>query len=630
MRLTLNRYCLGAVVGAFFFAALTDASAQVVEPPATEIPIPPKPATDSAAPKADTIQPAFGRRSMPRTSDIGPQYEWNREQLYASGAYTLADLLERIPGATSFRTGWLASPKFIALNGDLARVRIIYDGIDIDNIDTRSGRLLDLNTIDLWTLEHVAVERFGSELRVNLRSWRVDHTDPYTRTDVYTGDEDTNMYRGFYGKRWGSGFGLQLGGQQWSTRSNRLGGGGDALSFLARAGIAKKNWSIDAYATRRNAARVRQPRTIDQAPLALQPFEGTQTLAYARAALGKQTGGPWLELIASNLRLGEESDEVPEATAPSLQLLADTVDTATKRIQYVASAGYTHRLLRASISDRVRAFSGNTYHSPEARVEIGGRLGVIDLLGEHDGLRDLARYEASFRLTPVSFLSVAGAVTRENPEARSDPTSEPTGEPTGEPQVPGIAEILRGRRTPKNTSARIEAGIRLVNPWIFGGYITRDTALLEPPNVIDTVYKPISVGKRSGFYGGIRGRLYKDLNIDVVATRWDSAGYYQPETQTRSELFLDTRWRKRFPSGSFGLKLAAIHEHRGEVRFPTAEGFAITKSNNVLSALVEIRILRGVATYQVRNILAQNYEVFPGFFMHRALNIYGLRWEFWN
>jgi hypothetical protein len=559
---------------------------------------------------------------MPRTSDIGPQYEWNREEMYASGAYTLADLLERIPGATSFRTGWLASPKFVALNGDLARVRIIYDGIDIDNIDTRSGRLLDLTTIDLWTLEHVAVERFGNELRVNLRSWRVDNTDPYTRTDIYTGDEDTNIYRGFYGKRWGNGFGIQLGGQQWSTRSNRLGGGGDALSFLARAGIARKNWSIDAYATRRNAARVRQPHTIDQAPLALQPFEGTQTFAYARAALGNQTGGPWLELIASNLRLGEESDEVTEAAAPSLQLLADTVDTATRRIQYVASAGYTHRLLRASISDRVRGFSGDTYHSPEARVELGGRLGVIDLLGEHDGVRDLARYEASFRLTPVSFLAVAGAVTRESPEARS--------EPTNVPDVPDIPAILEGRATPGNTSARIEAGVKLVNPWIFGGYMTRDTALLEPPSSIDTVYKPISVGKRSGVYGGVRGKLYKDLNIDVVATHWDSAGYYQPRTQTRSELFLDTRWRKRFPSGSFGLKLAAIHEYRGDVRFPTAEGFVTTNSSNVLSALVEIRILRGVATYQVRNILAENYQVFPGFFMHRALNIYGLRWEFWN
>ncbi|HKY98234.1 MAG TPA: hypothetical protein VJL35_10295, partial [Gemmatimonadaceae bacterium] len=73
-----------------------------------------------------------------------------------------------------------------------------------------------------------------------------------------------------------------------------------------------------------------------------------------------------------------------------------------------------------------------------------------------------------------------------------------------------------------------------------------------------------------------------------------------------------------------------VHEYRGDVRFPTTEGFATTNSSNVVSALLEIRILRGVATYQVRNILAQNYEVFPGFFMHRALNIYGLRWEFWN
>ncbi|HEX6573472.1 MAG TPA: TonB-dependent receptor [Gemmatimonadaceae bacterium] len=556
-----------------------------------------------------------------RTADIGPQYQWNREEMYSSGAWTLADLLERIPGTTSFRTGWLASPKFVAVNGDLSRVRIFYDGLEIDNLDTRSGRLIDLNTIELWTLENVCVERFGSELRVNLRTWKTESTNPYTRTDIYTGDEDTNIYRGFYGKRWGSGFGLQLGGQQWSTRSNRFGGGGDALSFMARAGIARKNWSIDGFATRRNASRVRQGNFND-GQLALQPFEGTTTIAYARAAFGNQTGGPWLELIASNMRLGEESDEVDEGSAFSLQLLPDTVDTATHRIEYVAAAGFNRGPLRASIADRVRAFSGDVYHSPEVRLEVGGRLGIVDVIGEKDGVRKIKKFDASARFTPLPFIAIGGGVTFDSPDNQILPAEVPD-----ELDIP---TILRGLKTPKSKAVRVEAGIRLRNPWLFGGYITRDTALLEAPSVIDTAYNAVSVGKRSGFYGGIRGKLYKDVNIDVVATQWDSAGFYQPRTQSRSELNLDTRWRKRFPSGSFGLKLAAIHEYRSVVRFPTEDGPRFTASSNIFSALVEIRILRGVATYQLRNAFAKNYQVFPGFFMHRALNIYGLRWEFWN
>lgn len=609
---------LGPFVGAFFFIFPIAVAAQVVVPPSSEVPIPPKPESDSAKVKADTIQPPFGRLQSPRTTDIGPQYEWNREELFASGAYTVADLLDRIPGNTSFRTGWLASPKFVAVNGDMTRVRVFYDGLEMDNLDGRSGTMLDLTTIDLWTLEHVAIERFASEVRVHLRSWRVERTNPYTRTDVYTGDEDSNIYRGFYGKRFGNGAGLQLGGQQLGTRSARLGGGGDALTFMGRLGIAKRSWSVDAFAVRRNAARVVQP-TFGTG-LSLPEFSGIHTLAYVRGAVGNQVAGPWAQIIAANMNLRETTDQVDAGTAGSLRVRPDTADSTIKRIQYLATAGYVRGAFRASIADRVRAYKGKSNHSPEARFELAGRIATIDLFAQKDGDEKRRRLHGAFRLTPLSFLSIAGAASYDNPDD-DDPEPLPEGEEDSAAIVPTI---------PKTTAARIEVGLKVWNPWLIAGFITRDTAVLAPPTVIDTVYQYKAVGKRQGLYVGIRGRLYKDLNIDVLGTRWDSAGYYQPRFQSRSEINLNTRLMSRFPSGSFGLKLAAIHEYRGVVRFPLAEGFATTATSNVFSALVEIRILRGVATYQVRNVFGMNHQVIPGFIMHRSVGIYGLRWEFWN
>ncbi|HEX2721692.1 MAG TPA: hypothetical protein VHM24_02140, partial [Gemmatimonadaceae bacterium] len=126
------------------------------------------------------------------------------------------------------------------------------------------------------------------------------------------------------------------------------------------------------------------------------------------------------------------------------------------------------------------------------------------------------------------------------------------------------------------------------------------------------------------------GQLYKDIGIDIMGTRWDSAGFYQPRYQSRSEVNLVTRWLSRFPSGSFGLKAAFIHEYRTEVAFPTAAGVRRTNTSGIMSALLEIRIMRGVATYQVRNILGDQYQIVPDFFMPRAISVYGLRWEFWN
>ena len=607
----MHRACLGFAVGALIFSSVS-AGAQVVVPPGSEVPIPPKPQTDSTKKiKTDTIKAPFGRAPLPRSTDIGAHFEWDRDQLFASGAYTLADLLDRVPELTTFRTGWLASPKFAAVNGDFAKVRVFYDDVELDNVDPRSGSMLDLTTVDLWTLEHVMIERSANQIRIHLRSWRADNTDPYTRTDIYTGDENTNMYRGFYGKRWDSGAGLQLAGQDYSTRSPRFGGGGDALSFIGRFGVAKKSWSIDAFGFSRNASRTLQPTFGDG--LSLPPFEGTHTLAYVRTAIGNQRGGPWAHVIASFMRLAEKSPHNDASAAATKRIIPDTTDTTTKRAQYVIGAGYTKGFLNTSAEDRIRAFDGNITHTPSVRLEFGGSRAVASIYGEHNGTINRTRGDATVRVTPIPLLALLAAASYDKPDGMADP-------------VAG----LPSRSIPKSISARLEAGVRLVNPWLIAGFVTRDTAVLTPPTVFDSAYTYQSVGRRSGLYAGLRGKLYKDVNLDLTGTRWDSAGFYQPKYQTRSEINLNTRWLRKFPSGSFGLKVAAIYEYRSDVRFPTANGIKQTGSSGVAGGLLEIRILRGVATYQVRNPFNTVYQIVPGFYMPHTISIYGLRWEFSN
>jgi hypothetical protein len=597
---------LGFVAGAFFVTAPRVTSAQVVVPPGSEVPIPPKPKTDTAAavPKPDTIKAAFGRGAGPKTADIGPQYSWNRAEMFATGALTVADLLERVPWATTFRSGWLASPKFAAVNGDLGHIKIFYDGIELDNIDPRNGGILDLNTVQLWTLEAVSVERFANEIRVNLRSWRVDRTDPYTRVDILTGDENTNAYRGFYGKRFDNGAGLQVAGQQYNTRSVRLGGGGDALSFMIRTGIARKMWSLDAFEMRTNASRVTQPTF--GAGLSLQPFQGNYDIAYVRAGLGDVAGGPWLQLIASTMRLAESSPRHDAGSASRLRILPDTVDSTTSRNQFLITGGYFRGPLKFSSSDRIRAFDGGTYHTPSARFEFGSNVGLVSLFAEKNYLSKVGRADAVVQLTPVPLFSVTGSVSTIFPDDA----------------------VMASN--PKYTAARVEAGVRLFRPWLIGGFITRDTAYLKPPVVFDTAYVARSEGRRNGYYAALRGPLYKDINVDVQGTMWDSAGFYQPRYQARSEINLITSWLSRFPSGNLGLKLAVVHDYRSSVVFPTSTGSRATNASGIFSAQVEIRILRGVATYQVRNIFADQYQIIPDFYMPRAISLYGIRWEFWN
>jgi hypothetical protein len=538
--------------------------------------------------KTDTIKPPFGRAKGPRTADIGPQYSWNRDEMFASGALNVAELIERVPGATSFTTGGLNTAKFIALNGDLGRVRVFYDGIEFDNLDSRTAPLLDLSAIQLWTLESISIERAANELRVHLRSWQVDRTVPYTRVDVSTGDENTDFYRGFYGKRFGGGQVLQAGANQYGNTA-RFGGGGNALSIFARVGTAGKRWSVDAAGVTNNLTRTKQP-TFGSG-MAVPSFEASQRLIYLRAAYGNVAEGPWAEAIASTQRLAEHT-----AHAGS-----DTTDTTAHRNQFVLAGGLTRGGLRASITDRVRKLSGDVFHSPALGLEFAGRFGIGGLFAESDGVTSTKRTDAIWRLNPLRSVAIAGSVSRLAPDSGATVTA-----------------------------ARIEAGAKIFNRWLSVGFITRDTASLPGLRAIDTSYIATEAGRRSGLFFALRGPLFRQLAVDLVATRWDSVDAFRPSFQVRSQLSITTSWLSRFPSGTFGLHAALVHDYRGKVAFPTPSGPRLAGASGIFSGVVEIRVLRGVASYRVTNIGYSAYQIVPDFFMPRTVNIYGLRWEFWN
>lgn len=46
--------------------------------------------------------------------------------------------------------------------------------------------------------------------------------------------------------------------------------------------------------------------------------------------------------------------------------------------------------------------------------------------------------------------------------------------------------------------------------------------------------------------------------------------------------------------------------------------------------MAEIKILQGTLSWQLRNASGYPYYLVPGYQMPRQVNIYGLRWDFWN
>ena len=600
------------MAGALFYAAAIPVRGQAVPPPASTVPIPVKPKGDSTPDSLkvnrDSIKAPIGRFADPATYEIGPQHEWNREQLFATGALTVTDLLDRIPGATTYRSGWLATPQTATYNGDFRRVRLFYDGVEMDALDNTTGSLLDLSTVQLWTLEHLTIERTASELRLYLRTWRVNNTDPYTRVDVATGNEDTNLYRGFYGKRFDNGGVLQLAGQQYGVTSPRFAGAGDNLSLLGRVGIARKSWSVDAFVNRTHATRDIERTIASSGRPPILSLDATHTNAYVRAAVGRVGSGAWIQATAASLGIRGTTGPDRSVGATSQP---DTLPRKVTETQYNASAGLTIGPARVEVEDRLRALEGTSYNSASARLDLVSSFAVLSGFAEHDGFRQITNLDAGIRLQPLPFIAVAGSIGRVAPISQSNPNL-------------GIGSFLT------STSVRGEVALKVFGPWVSVGILSSDTTHGLAPVVYDTLLLPTTAGRKRAGTAAIRGPLGRGFGIDAWITRWDSTSSYQPRYQSRSEINFANNFSKRFPRGDLDIRAALVFEYRGHNIFPLAGGDLRTMAAKTLSAQLEIRILRAVVSYQQRNILAYQYQVIPGFEMPRVLAIYGVRWEFWN
>ena len=584
------------------------------------------PDTTSARVTPDSIQAPLARASTPISTDVGFRYAWDRDAFFASGALTLLDLLERVPGLTALRGGWVAAPMGASYLGVPGRVRVFLDGLEVDALQTREGGTLDLGAVQLWQLEDVAIERGASEVRVYVRTWRVERTTAYTRTDIATGDEETNAYRGFFGRRWTNGMALQVGAQQFSTSASpRSGGAGDALSLFVRTGWARGAWSADAYLqqNRRSADRFEDGTIGGTGAALLSEVEQRDRLAYLRAGYGQaDRDGAWAQFVASTRRVNESGEAIDSATALSVGLARDLRDTSRSQAQYMAAAGVGRGGVRLTGHLRARVGNGDVLVSPEARLAVDRRWLSATLLAERAAMaRDTAysRVEALARVSPLARLSFAGAVAWEGGRLRPD---------ANDAGGAGVLEVAPA------SAVRGEAAVQVGRAWASGGVLYRDPALLRAPQLFSAsparAYAPDR--DATGAFAALRGPLWKSIGIDAYGVRWNQQdNYYRPQWQSRAELYLRTNWLSRFPTGEFGFLAAGIHEYRSNALFISRTGAVVTApQSRVIGTIVELRLQQAVISWQFRNIAGERYSQVPGFAAPRPINFYGVRWEFWN
>ena len=565
--------------------------------------------TTTKIPK-DTIKAPLAHAELPLVLGVGDQYTWNREEMFATGALTLTQLLDFLPGATTFTTGNIASPQFAAYAGNPGRVRVFLDGMEIDNLDPRAGSALDLAELQLWSLEQVTIERGADGLRVYCRSWTVDRTTTSTRIDVVQSDQRTNLYRAFFGKRFQHGELLQVGGQNYGTSSAATVGGGNELSLFGRLGWARKQWSLDGYFM--HADRTRDLRIQDQGNALLEDSIPEQKRLrsdmYFRAGYGDPDSGAWVQTMLAHTNFTEHSHFTPVGS-----LAVDSADTTRTSTQYIVTGGFTRWGFRLSGAERYDKLQSGGVSATVLRASFEHRLLALSLYAERRGGDSSSTEEATARLTPLSFFAVTGTVARRH-----------GGTAFGDQD---------------NLSARLEAGLKMNDAWLSLGLWRRDAAVVPGLIAYDSAYVASPTVAATGPFLSVRGKVFHDIGVNIWAVRWNSAGYYRPQLQSREELYIDTKWLQRFPSKHFRLVASIAHEYRQNVIFPVGDGIESLSDPNGIVALFSHAIVGRIEFHVIdAAIFINSYsgvsptrvEKVPGYTQPPARITFGVRWQFWN
>ena len=608
---------------------------------------------------ADTIKTALVSYPIAPKTEVLRERRWTRDQMMATGAMNLADLLDDVPGITSFRTSWFPGVYAAAFQGDFRRLRVFMDGIELDSPDPRNNSVLDLVEISLASLDEVVVERSAGEVRVWLRTWTVTSVTPYTRTDVFTGDLNTNGFRGLFGRRFMNGALFQLTVQQGETARQRgnvgfggtrgESGDGDLRQITTRLGWARGNVSVDGYLA--STSRTRDITAAESLSYAIPQYDGSRRDAYVRVGYGSPARGWSAQGLLGTLSTGPTVPEdagnaggIPGENEGSTVVVPDSSVTVNQRLLNI---GYSWERTRLEVFTRWRSRARSAALPPEcsslpsfnpfptqpsrcvddnplAEVAPGFRVSTDrgwlagSVYGERLALDSSSRVDANLRLNLRSWFDVSLAHSALAPDGSTGRLGE---------QTSRIEGALRQGRS------AVSAGfIRLAfDPGVRGLVIPR---LLTP---YDTALTPsLPAFASSGLTFAVETPLYKDIRLELDGVRWNEGREFRPQTQLRASFILQSEWRNRFPKGHFSINARLIHEYRSGVAFldpdlqGTVNAFRQTLPYNFGIAMLEIRILDATLFFQFRNAYGSAYTQVPGVPMPPPFQIYGVRWNWFN
>lgn len=209
--------------------------------------LPQRPDTLQADTTARDTLPPPPPEPMPPMPDAVPSgfatgvWVWDRAALQSEPYLSVNDLLDRVPGVVTLRSGFHLQPEAASVWGATAGgIEVVLDGYTMWPL---ADPTFDLAQIELGTLESVRIERRAAGLRIVLRTTEPFSGEPYTRIEAGIGEPiGVNLFRGqflaphvFFGP-------LALAVERFESEGINGDETGDMFSGWLKWGLTRERW----------------------------------------------------------------------------------------------------------------------------------------------------------------------------------------------------------------------------------------------------------------------------------------------------------------------------------------------------------------------------------------------------
>lgn len=539
---------------------------------------------------------------------------WEREDILASAASTLAELLAEVPGVVTLLAGDYGTPAAVSAFGTGGGgVRIVRDGFEVYPLE---GGVADLQQIGLVGISRVRFERGAGEMLVELTTYRYDDGRPFSMVEAGTGQLDTNLFRGLYADPtafWGS---LALGLERVDTRGYGENEGGNRTGTWARYQL---HWG-DRGAI---SADFRRMGSETQVPDYAASVRRTDLTVRGRLEI--------VEGLAVEAYTGRSSYEVddsrPEYGFEGGRRVQHGARLAAARGGLWARGAF--RLFRGGEglpSQRLDGSAGFTRN----RLGFAGHLSRASWEGA-----SVVSYGGTAWLGPVAGFTLFGAASSGEYGARTGsvvdefpPPTPPSLPPSPPPETFAVTERI---------TTRVGASLTQLNTTLAVAALRIDNDVHIPLGVEPDRGAPLAPGEER--YGieawGSLPTPWRALRLEGSYQRWDREGPYLPEEVYQAAF---TFHRTYLDTGNFELWWSlGVRGHDPMLVFVPPDDLGGTGGlarvpffqswyGRVTARILTVRLFFTWENFTIR----RNLQSWPGRLLPVTRSFFGLRWDLWN